>query len=236
MVKIERFQTDSALVGYFGIFPEETDTSGTNRDGTPKLGISFRMSKKGNDLVRRLLYTAAQSAAKHNPALRGLFARQAAMGKPYNVIIGHCMAKLLRQVYAVWTKDEDFDREFETNEKQAKEKEKAVGSSVVEPQSKEVTTTDSKVIESKLNGKRPPINFAAFKSQLLIAEVLRSHNWKEGTSQGQQLRGPCPIHKGDDNDRSFAVHVGKNTYCCHSCQSKGNALDLLIAIVRSIAP
>ena len=230
MVKIERFETDSALIGYFGVFPEETDTSGTNRDGTPKPGTSFGMCKKGNDLVRRLLYTAAQSAAKHNPAVRALYARQAAMAKPYNVIIGHCMAKLLRQVYAVWTKDEDFDPEFETKENQAKEKEKAVGPSVVEPQSKEVTTTDSSVVEQKHNGKRPPLNFAAFKSQLSIREVLENHNWKVVTSRGQQLRGPCLIHKGDDKDRSFAVHIVKNTYCCHSCQSKGNALDLLVAL------
>ena len=230
MVKIDRFQTDSALIGYFGIFPEETDTSGTNRDGTPKKGTSFHMCRKGNDHVRRLLYTAAQSAVKHNPAVRALYARQAAMGKPYNVIMGHCMAKLLRQVYAVWAKDENFDPEYETKEKQAKEKEKAVGPSVDAPQSLEVTTTDSKVIGPKLKGKRPPINFAAFKGQLSIAEVLRSHNWKVGTSRGQQLRGPCPIHNGDDKDRSFAVHVGKNTFCCHSCDSKGNALDLLTAL------
>ena len=93
------------------------------------------------------------------------YARQAAMGKPYNVIMGHCMAKLLRQVYAVWAKDENFDPEYETKEKQAKEKEKAVGPSVDAPQSLEVTTTDSKVIEPKLKGKRPPINFAAFKAR-----------------------------------------------------------------------
>ena len=46
------------------------------------------------------------------------------------------MAKLLRQVYAVWAKDEEFAPEYETKQKQAKEKEKAVGPSVVEPQSK----------------------------------------------------------------------------------------------------
>ena len=140
------------------------------------------------------------------------------------------MAKMLRQVYAVWSKDENFDREYETKQKLAKEKEKAVVPSVVEPQSKEVTTTDSKIVEEKHNGKRPPLNFASFKSQLSIAEVLRSHNWKEGTSRGQQLRGPCPLHNGDDKDESFAVHVRKNTYCGHSCQSKGNALDLLVAL------
>jgi hypothetical protein len=30
-------------------------------------------------------------------------------GKDYNVAIGHCMAKLLRQVFALWKKDCDFD-------------------------------------------------------------------------------------------------------------------------------
>lgn len=114
IVSIDRFKSASALIGYFAVFPEEIDVSGTDKNGKPNKGTAVKMSRKGNDLVRRLLYTAAQCAAKHNPAVKALFARQMAAGKDYNVAIGHCMAKLLRQVFGVWKSDRDFDRNYET--------------------------------------------------------------------------------------------------------------------------
>ena len=231
MVSINRFKSDSSVIGYFGIFPEELETSGTHRDGTPKAATSFHMSRKGNDLVRRLLYTAAQSAARHNPAVGALYARQAAMGKAYNLIIGHCMAKLLRQVYAVWVKDEDFDPAFEFRaQNELSGNENVVGPKVVKPQSKEVTTTESSLDAQAVV--RKPLNFTALKNQISIIDVLRSHGWTEVTSKGHQLRGPCPIHRAETTDRSFAVHSVKNTFCCHSCGCEGNAIDLIVAFSK----
>lgn len=215
MGSIDRFSSDSALIGYFGIFPEQVDVSGTNRDGKPKSEVVSHMSRKGNDLVRRLLYLAAQCAIKHNPAVKALYARQAALGKPYNVIAGHCMAKLLRQVYAVWVKDCDYDPEYETRQPAV---------------AQEVTTTNPKVVSTNFSGKRPALNFTILKSKLSISDVLKQSQWKERTRRGGQLRGPCLIHGSDSDDRSFAVNTNKNVYCCHSCGSQGNALDLLAAI------
>jgi transposase len=117
IVAIQRFATPTALIGYFGVFPEEVDVSGTDRQGNPKQGTEIHMSRKGNDLVRRLLYTAAQCAVTWNPPVKALFARLRADGKDYNLCIGHCMAKLLRQVFALWTKDCDFDPHFESRPK-----------------------------------------------------------------------------------------------------------------------
>ena len=121
IVAIERFATPTALIGYFGVFPEEVDVSGTDRQGNPKHGTEIHMSRKGNDLVRRLLYTAAQCAVTWNPPVKALFTRLRADGKEYNLCLGHCMAKLLRQVFALWTKDCDFDPTFETQTKAAAE-------------------------------------------------------------------------------------------------------------------
>jgi transposase len=121
IVSIDRFATPAALIGYFGIFPEEVDVSGTDRHGNPKHGTEIHMSRKGNDLVRRLLYTAAQCAVTWNPAVQALFARRKADGKHYNVCLGHGMAKLLRQVFALWTKDCDFAPDFETKQHAARE-------------------------------------------------------------------------------------------------------------------
>lgn len=116
IVSIERFETAKKLVGYFGVFPEEVDVSGVDKSGNPKEGEAQRMSRKGNDLVRRLLYLAAESASRHNPAVKALLARQLADGKHYNIAIGHCMTKLLRQVFAVWKYDREFDPSFEERE------------------------------------------------------------------------------------------------------------------------
>lgn len=233
IISIDRFRSPKALIGYFGCFPEQTADSGTTPQGKAKCEINYHMSTRGNDLVRRLLYTASQVAVQHNPAIRALFARQMQLGKVYNVAIGHCMAKLLRQVYAVWVKDEDYDPDFESK-KSTEEKEKVVGpnSKAVEPQREEVTTTDPNVIGQASSGKRPPLNFAMFKSQLDIKDVLQTYRWKERTQRGSQLRGPCPIHDSKEDYRSFAVNVSKHTYCCHSCGSKGNAVDLLVALSK----
>lgn len=154
IVSIERFDSASALIGYFAVFPEQVDVSGTDKNGKPKRGSETRMSRKGNDLVRRLLYTAAQSAAKHNPAVSALFARQMASGKHYNVAIGHCMAKLLRQVFGVWKTDRDFDPDYQTEQQTtdsvatdlaSEAHKKAVGHNkqAVEPHRQVVTTTNT---------------------------------------------------------------------------------------------
>ncbi len=245
VVTIDRFRSDSALIGYFGIFPEEVDVSGTNKDGSPKTGTELKMSRKGNDLVRRLLYTAAQTAVIHNPPVRALFARLSAAGKPYDVAIGHCMAKLLRQVFALWSKDCDFDPTWETSTQeesaqaleptsvqgsasaQAPVKVKVVGHSQAQsPISKVVTTTGSMV-----TSKRPAINFAQLREQVTMPQVLELIGWTgRGNTDQSSQRGACPVHRSTNaKSTSFAVNTTQQVYCCHSCGSQGNALDLWAA-------
>lgn len=108
MVHIDRFATPEAVVNYFGVFPEE-NSSGVDRWGRPAPRGATRMSPKGNDLVRRCLWNAAKTAIQHNPPVRALYARQRAAGKRGDVALGHCMRKLLHQVFAVWKTDTDFD-------------------------------------------------------------------------------------------------------------------------------
>lgn len=233
IVSIERFATDKHLVGYFGIFPRQHD-SGTTPEGIAKANSQGRMCSQGNDLVRRLLYTAAQVAVKHNPPVRELFARQMQSVKHYNVTLGHCMAKLLRQVHAVWRKDEDFDPQYEHKAAAAPrhEQETVVSPSeqVVEPQGPEVITTSGTITAKPASGKRPPLNYRLLKSRLEILAVLRAHRWQEKTRRGSQLRGACPFHGADSQGRNFAVNSSKQTFCCHRCGSQGNALDLLVQL------
>lgn len=108
MVCINRFQTPDALVNFFGVFPEE-NTSGFDKRGKPVPPGTMQMCKKGNDLVRKLLYMACLSGINNNPALRALYARKMDDKKRGDVALGHCMRKLLHLVFVVWKTGKPFD-------------------------------------------------------------------------------------------------------------------------------
>ena len=108
IVSIDRFQTPDALVNFYGVFPEE-NTSGFDKRGKPVPAGSMQMCKKGNDLVRKLLYMACVAGIQSNPALRALYARKKADKKRGDVALGHCMRKMLHLVFAVWKTGKPFD-------------------------------------------------------------------------------------------------------------------------------
>ena len=103
---IARFPTPEKLVGYFGIYPVD-DESGTRKGHKV-------MSRKGNDLVRRILFMASLVGVRFNPVLRALYARKRSEGKNKMVALGHVMRKLLHLVYAILSKKEPFDPEYAT--------------------------------------------------------------------------------------------------------------------------
>lgn len=51
-------------------------------------------------------------------------------------------------------------------------------------------------------------------------------NWLR--KSGKELRGRCPIKKGDSD--SFNVNLSKNAFNCFSCKARGNVLDLVAAM------
>ena len=108
IVSIDRFETPESLVNYFGFFPEQ-NSSGVDKQGDPRPSRNRQMSTKGNDLVRGLLWMAAQSAVRFNAPVKALFARQKARGKRGDVSLGHCARKLLHFVFAVWKTNQPFD-------------------------------------------------------------------------------------------------------------------------------
>lgn len=112
IVSIDRFETPEKLVSYFGVFPEQ-NSSGVDKSGTPLSSGKQRMSSRGSDLVRSLLWMAATSAIRWNPAVAALYGRQKAAGKRGDVALGHCMRKLLHQVFAVWKTNQPFDKHRE---------------------------------------------------------------------------------------------------------------------------
>ena len=111
IMDIDRFETANHLVGYFGIFPQES-SSGVDKDGKPLPAGTMCMSPKGNDLIRSYLWNAARVGIRFNPALRALYARLKAKGRRGDVAMGHCMRKLLHLVFAVWKTNRPFDKKY----------------------------------------------------------------------------------------------------------------------------
>src|SRR5881409_1451615 len=73
------------------------------------------------------------------------------------------------------------------------------------------------------------VDFKAVNQGVSIEQVLAHYqiNWLRKT--GTDLRGRCPIHKGE-GDRTFHASLTKNAFHCFSCHAKGNVLDLVAAM------
>ncbi|HVC93537.1 MAG TPA: IS110 family transposase [Pirellulales bacterium] len=255
VVSIDRFETAADLVGYFGVFPEES-SSGVDKRGKPCAPGTMEMSRRGNDLVRRYLYMACWSACKFNPAIRPLYARQMAHGKRGDVALGHCMRKMLHLVFAVWKTDRPFDPNHYPWEKagtQEKKDENAAGHNRDMPEKQVVTAADSKVDEAQpavnapLTNEAPScraapvqkderVDFKALRQHVTMEQIL-SHLDCLADLRGAaaQRRGRCPIHAdAGDRRRSFSVNLEKNVFQCFdpACGMKGNVLDLWAAVHR----
>src|SRR4051812_112286 len=71
-------------------------------------------------------------------------------------------------------------------------------------------------------------DFKAVKAAVKMEEVLRHYNLLDGFKRtGENLSGPCPIHKGT-NPTQFRVSTTKNLWNCFSeCKNGGNVLDFI---------
>lgn len=99
---LSRFATVRDLVAYVGLAPH------LHRSGTSLQGPS-PLSKHGHASIRKALYFPAMSAARHNPAIRTLYQRLLAGGKPKMVALVAAMRKLLHQIYGVLRSGQPFD-------------------------------------------------------------------------------------------------------------------------------
>jgi transposase len=247
MISIERFATPENLVGYFGIFPE-MNTSGVDRSGKPVPPGTMRMSAKGADLVRRYLWNAAKSAIRHNAAVRELYARLRARGARGDVALGHCMRKLLHQVFAVWVSNQPYCEAaamlrqpelpvvpVEDPPSLPETKTAAGHTREVPPQAKVVTAANSNVVRQdepvKQNtSSRGSIDYGYLRKQIDMEQMLQHLGYLDRLrGSSPQRTGPCPFHtaKGDAS-RSFSVNLKKQVFrCCDpKCHAQGNALDL----------
>ena len=250
ILDIGRFDTPGQLVNYFGVLPVEA-SSGVERDGTPRGPKRYKMSPRGNDLVRRYLWMAALSAARHNPACRALYARvRAKHPERPSIAIGHVMRKLLHLAFAIWKTGRPFDPkhypwegadEPAKTEESAGSQEQAAGlKNGTEPIRQEVTAACPPTVadaEATVETPAPTagvwLDFAHLRRQLPMTRVFDHLGLAprlQGT--GPQKRCACPIHRGDGRGRTFSVNLESNAYQCFDarCASKGDVIDLWAAL------
>lgn len=245
IVTIDRFKTADALVNYFGVFPEQC-TSGTDKFGRPLPQGTMRMSMKGNDLVRGLLWSGARVGLRVNPTIRALYRRQRQRGKRGDVALGHCMQKLVRLVYAVWATNSPFaprePKQPEALPAAAQETKNAEGRKGQSPPRQAVTPASGSVSQACCQNSvqadaRPQrkqrvarLSFAGLRRQVGMEQVLRALDWWDRLKGPKaQRRGPCPIHQARDaKSKCFSVNCDKNIFQCFDakCGAKGNVLDL----------
>lgn len=248
-IDIQRFESVKHLIGFYGIFPEELQ-SGVDKFGRPIPPGKKIMCRKGNDLVRGLLWQCAKCASAikgGNPAVRALYLRRLAKGNTPQIAWGYCMTKLLHQVFGIWTTGADFDPQYEVENTEQKSETSGPtdeSETLGEPVSKEVTevpaslepvlersetpeaSTNSVSPATEKQATRPAIDYAALREQVSLQQVLERVS--RIPLRGVQHRGPCPLHEPTaTTGTKFSANLKRQVFRCFdpSCGAQGNVLD-----------
>jgi hypothetical protein len=83
-----------------------------------------------------------------------------------------------------------------------------------------------------MDQKQEWVDFKKVKAAVDMQMVLDHYGIKGLARHGDELRGPCPIHKGSSRSKTFTVNVKKNAFNCFSsdCKARGNILDFVAAM------
>lgn len=73
------------------------------------------------------------------------------------------------------------------------------------------------------------VDFKAVKAAVTMQMVLDHYGIENLRKTGNELRGPCPIHKGSAQSKNFGVNILKNAFKCFSkeCGAHGNVLEFV---------
>ena len=77
----------------------------------------------------------------------------------------------------------------------------------------------------------PGVDFNLLREETTMEEVLSQLGFQATSRSGNQLHGPCPVHRStSERRRTFSVNLVSRRYYGHKCQSKGNQLNLWAAV------
>jgi DNA primase len=79
----------------------------------------------------------------------------------------------------------------------------------------------------------PGVRFADVRARVTMIEVLGLIGFVPSETSGDQVRGPCPVHRSDTPlGRSFSANLRLHIYRCFKCGSSGNHLDLYASVTE----
>lgn len=99
---IRRFTHPDKLVAYVGIDPR------VKQSGTSILGHG-PISKRGNSLLRQILYQSAFVAKRRSLTFGRYYAKKKGEGKHHTSVLCAVERKLIHTIFAVWSKGEPFE-------------------------------------------------------------------------------------------------------------------------------
>jgi DNA primase len=77
----------------------------------------------------------------------------------------------------------------------------------------------------------PGIRFAEVRARVTMSEVLGLVGFIPCETSGDQVRGPCPVHRSaTPSGRSFSANLRLHIYRCFKCGAAGNQLDLYASV------
>ena len=77
----------------------------------------------------------------------------------------------------------------------------------------------------------PGVDFDVLRGEITMQQVLNEIGFQATHRDGDQLRGPCPVHGSTStHSRAFSVNLNTDRYYCHKCKSHGNQLELYAAV------
>ena len=77
----------------------------------------------------------------------------------------------------------------------------------------------------------PGVDFNVLRREITMQQVLDEIGFRPTHREGDQLRGPCPVHGSTSkHSRAFSVNLSEGRYYCHRCKSHGNQLELYAAV------
>jgi transposase len=104
----KKFSTAKQLCSYIGLSPRIFE-SGTSVKG------KARITKMGMSQVRSMLYVCAWSAKRYNETCKSMYERLVNAGKPKKVALIAVANKLIKQCFAIGTKNETFNKNYSKN-------------------------------------------------------------------------------------------------------------------------
>jgi len=77
----------------------------------------------------------------------------------------------------------------------------------------------------------PGVDYTTVQSRVPMARALELLGFVAGAVSGDQLRGPCPVHRSQSpRSRSFSVHLAREVCRCFKCGFAGNQIQLWAAL------